>query len=72
MMARLPLLMECCVYESGALALSVWLLEVMGKAPVSCCNDKSVIYSKDKSLWLGLTDLCVFCLDLEVLNVLFQ
>lgn len=33
LMARLTLLLECYVYESGALVLSVWLLGVMGKLP---------------------------------------
>lgn len=47
MMARLAVLLECYVYESGALVLSVWLLGVMGKPPILCSN----------SVDTGLTDL---------------
>lgn len=50
MMARLALPLECYVYESGALVLSMFVAGGHGKAPMPCGNGRTVIYSMGTSL----------------------
>lgn len=53
-MAGLILVLERCVFESGAFILSVWLLEVMGKTCVPVSDSSAAIFPTDLSCCCSL------------------